>query len=114
MHLFPLNNSGGTSIVPTVGDLMRWHSALFGGVVLSPPVFQEMTSPGTLKNGERIVTPLSDGGYGYGLFLINFMGHQKIGQRAIREIMIFLHANGVGTSRARVRIYKPMAPKGPG
>ena len=26
-------------------------------------------------------------------------------QRAIREIMIFLHANGVGTSRA-VRIYK--------
>jgi D-alanyl-D-alanine carboxypeptidase len=73
------NNSGGTSIVSTVGDLMRWHSALFGGVVLSPPVFQEMTSPGTLKNGERIVTPLSEGGYGYGLFLINFMGHQKIG-----------------------------------
>src|ERR1700730_12064940 len=67
------HNSRGTSIVSTVGELMRWHSALFGGVVLSPPVFQEMTSPGTLKNGERIVTPLSDGGYGYGLFLINYM-----------------------------------------
>jgi D-alanyl-D-alanine carboxypeptidase len=73
------NNSGGTSIVSTVGDLMRWHSALFGGVILSPPVFQEMTSPGTLKNGEPIVTPLSESGYGYGLFLINFMGHKKIG-----------------------------------
>jgi CubicO group peptidase (beta-lactamase class C family) len=73
------NNSGGTSIVSTVGDLMRWHSALFGGVVLSPPVFEEMTSPGTLRNGERIITPLSKSGYGYGLFLINFMGHKKIG-----------------------------------
>jgi CubicO group peptidase (beta-lactamase class C family) len=38
-----------------------------------------MTSPGTLENGERIVTPLSESGYGYGLFLINFMGHKKIG-----------------------------------
>jgi D-alanyl-D-alanine carboxypeptidase len=73
------NNSGGTSIVSTVGDLMRWHSALFGGAVLSPQVFQEMTSPGMLKNGEPIVTPLSESGYGYGLFLINFMGHRKIG-----------------------------------
>lgn len=73
------NNSGGTSIVSTVGDLMRWHRALFGGVVLSLPDFEEMTSPGTLKNGEPIVTPLSESGYGYGLFLINFMGHKKIG-----------------------------------
>jgi CubicO group peptidase (beta-lactamase class C family) len=30
-----------------------------------------------LKNGERIVTPLTESGYGYGL--INFMGHKKIG-----------------------------------
>jgi D-alanyl-D-alanine carboxypeptidase len=73
------NNSGGTSIVSTVGDLMRWHSALFGGMVLSPPFFQEMTSPGKLKNGERIETPLSECGYGYGFFLISFMGHKKIG-----------------------------------
>jgi D-alanyl-D-alanine carboxypeptidase len=73
------NNSGGTSVVSTVGDLLRWHSTLFGGMVLSPAIFGEMTSPGTLKNGERIVTPLSESGYGYGLFLINFMGHKKIG-----------------------------------
>jgi len=73
------NNSGGTSIVSTVGDLMRWHTALLGGMVLSPPFLKEMTSPGTLRNGERIVTSLSESGYGYGLFLINFMGHKKIG-----------------------------------
>jgi CubicO group peptidase (beta-lactamase class C family) len=73
------NNSGGTSVVSTVGDLLRWHSTLFGGMVLSSAIFGEMTSPGTLKNGERIVTPLSESGYGYGLFLINFMGHKKIG-----------------------------------
>jgi NAD-dependent DNA ligase len=30
-------------------------------------------------------------------------------QKAIREIMIFLHANGVSTARA-VRIFKPTAP----
>jgi exodeoxyribonuclease V alpha subunit len=28
-------------------------------------------------------------------------------QKVIREIMLFLHTNGVGTSRA-VRIYRPM------
>lgn len=66
-------------MVSTVGDLLSWHSALFGRVILSPPVFDEMTSPGTLKKGEPIVTPLSESGYGYGLFLINFMGHKKIG-----------------------------------
>src|SRR5262245_13147663 len=71
------NNSGGTSIVSTIGDLMRWHSALFGGVILSPPFLQEMTSPGTLKNGKAIVTPLSESGYGYGLFLMNFKGRKK-------------------------------------
>jgi hypothetical protein len=49
------NNGGGTSIISTVGDLLRWHSTLFGGRVLSPPIFQEMTSPGKLKNGERIL-----------------------------------------------------------
>ncbi len=66
-------------MISTVGDLMRWQSALFGGEVLPPPVFREMTSPGKLKNGERIVTQLSESGYGYGLFLINFNGHEKIG-----------------------------------
>jgi D-alanyl-D-alanine carboxypeptidase len=73
------NNAGGTSMISTVGDLRRWQSALFGGRVLSPPVFQEMTSPGKLKNGERIVTQLSESGYGCGLFLINYKGHEKIG-----------------------------------
>jgi CubicO group peptidase (beta-lactamase class C family) len=73
------NNGGGTSMISTVGDLMRWHSALFGRRVLSPPVFQEMTSPGKLKNGEPIITQLSESGYGYGLFLINFKGREKVG-----------------------------------
>jgi D-alanyl-D-alanine carboxypeptidase len=73
------NNGGGTSIVSTVGDLLRWHRALFDGVVLSPPSFEEMMSPARLKTGERAVTPLSESGYGYGLFLMDFMDHKKIG-----------------------------------
>jgi hypothetical protein len=48
-------------------------------MALSPPVFEEMISPATLKNGERVITPLSESGYGYGLFLIDFVGHKKIG-----------------------------------
>jgi CubicO group peptidase (beta-lactamase class C family) len=32
-----------------------------------------------VEKWRRIVTPLSESGYGYGLFLINFMGHKKIG-----------------------------------
>jgi D-alanyl-D-alanine carboxypeptidase len=36
------NNSGGTSVVSTVGDLLRWHSTLFGGMVLSPAIFGEI------------------------------------------------------------------------
>jgi CubicO group peptidase (beta-lactamase class C family) len=67
---------------------MRWHSALFGEMVVSPSFFQEMTSPGTLKNGEPIITPLSESGYGYGLFLIDCMGHKKIGHTG-RSVMGF-------------------------
>ena len=82
------NNSGGTSIVSTIGDLMRWHSALFGEMILSPPFLKEMTSPGTLKNGKAIVTPLSESGYGYGLFLMNFKGRKKVGHTG-RSLMGF-------------------------
>jgi len=59
--------------------------AVFDLIEQEPARLREVTGIGT-KRAQRIVAGWAD-------------------QKAIREIMLFLHANGVGTSRA-VRIYK--------
>ena len=38
----------------TIGDLAKWHAALFGGKVLKADSFKQMTMPGKLKDGSVI------------------------------------------------------------
>jgi len=59
--------------------------AVFDVIEQEPPRLREVTGIGP-KRAERIIAGWAD-------------------QKVIREIMLFLHSNGVGTSRA-ARIYK--------
>lgn len=76
-----INGGGGTSMHSTVGDLLRWHQALFNGEVVTPSSFAEMTAPARLKNGDlAVATRIIPGAhYGYGIFLSDFRGHPRIG-----------------------------------
>jgi D-alanyl-D-alanine carboxypeptidase len=57
------------AIVATLGELTQWYRALFGGRVLPPPQFSEMTSLVSLKTGLPIpeVTAADPDGFGLGL-----------------------------------------------
>jgi CubicO group peptidase (beta-lactamase class C family) len=57
--------TGGGSMYSTTGDLRRWVNALFGGQLLSPASLAQMTTPHV-------------GGYGYGLFVQDRAGVQRI------------------------------------
>ena len=41
----------GAGALRSMGDLAKWHLALFGGKVLKPRCIKQMTAPGKLKNG---------------------------------------------------------------
>jgi len=76
-----INGGGGASIHSTVGDLLRWHEALFHGQAVKPSSFAEMVTPARLNNGDVVAaTRIIPGAhYGYGLFLSDLRGHPKIG-----------------------------------
>jgi D-alanyl-D-alanine carboxypeptidase len=76
------------SMRSTVGDLVRWHHALFAGHILEPAQVQQMITPAKLLDGrptsEGLVPPqqtepMSVGGYGYGLNIADLDGHRQIG-----------------------------------
>jgi len=64
------------AMVATLGDLTQWYRALFGGRVLPPPQFSEMTSLVSLKTGLPIpeVTAADPAGFSLGLQLNYFSG----------------------------------------
>jgi len=55
---------GAGALYSTVGDLFRWHEALFGGKVVKPDSFKVMTTPVKLPPGVDGMT-----GYGCGLLM---------------------------------------------
>jgi len=74
---------GGGSMRSTASDLARWNAALFGGKVLKPASFAEMTTPGKLANGQPSSAGMPKvaglrGEYGYALFLSDVQGHPKV------------------------------------
>ena len=82
--------AGAGAMRSTVGDLAKWHYALFGGKVLKPESLADMTTPGRYKNGEIINTrtgvnrPPPAGqepptGYAMGLMTGSFLGQPRIG-----------------------------------
>jgi D-alanyl-D-alanine carboxypeptidase len=58
------------SLCSTVGDFVKWQRDLAGGKVVSPESFTQMTTAGTLNNGEHIR-------YGFGLFPGELLGHKN-------------------------------------
>jgi D-alanyl-D-alanine carboxypeptidase len=77
------NGGGGVSGISTVGDLLRWHDALFNGRILTPASLREMATPARFSNGKPAIatssTVLPGAQYGYGLHLAETKGHAKIG-----------------------------------
>lgn len=82
--------AGAGAMRSTVGDLAKWHSALFGGKVLKPETLADMTTPGRTKNGEPINTRTGvtrappagvepPTGYAMGLMTGTFAGEPRIG-----------------------------------
>lgn len=81
--------AGAGAMRSTVGDLAKWHDALFNGKVLSPASFKDMTTPGRYKNGEPINTRAGatrtppgvepPTGYSMGLMTGSFVGQPRIG-----------------------------------
>jgi CubicO group peptidase (beta-lactamase class C family) len=69
--------------ISTVGDLLRWHDALFNGRILTPASLREMATPARFSNGKPAIatssTVLPGAQYGYGLHLAETKGHAKIG-----------------------------------
>jgi D-alanyl-D-alanine carboxypeptidase len=65
---YPFSAGG---LCSTVSDLAVWQRALASGRVVSTYSYSEMTTPGTLSNGDQI-------SYGFGLFLGTLAGHRKI------------------------------------
>jgi CubicO group peptidase (beta-lactamase class C family) len=58
-------------LVASVRDMARWAQALYGGKVVSPALYAEMTSPAVLADGSR--EP-----YGMALRLRKFLGHRGL------------------------------------
>ena len=82
--------AGAGAMRSTVGDLAKWHAALFNGKVLKPETFADMTTPGRFKNGEVVNTRAGvtrqppagvepPTGYAMGLMTGTFMGEPRIG-----------------------------------
>jgi len=79
--------SGG--IRSTVGDLVRWHHALFAGKVLGSAMLKEMLTPGKLLDGrpanqgqvslDQSDEPMAEGEYALGLNISTLAGHKQIG-----------------------------------
>ena len=70
----------------TAADLLKWHTALFGGQVLKPGTLELMKSPARLKDGrpssKNRMPPAwvpETTEYGFGLFLGNIDGHATVG-----------------------------------
>jgi CubicO group peptidase (beta-lactamase class C family) len=59
------------SLCSSAGDLVTWLHALHGGEVMSPPSYQEMTTPSRLNDG----TPLR---YGFGLSVDRDVGGARV------------------------------------
>ncbi len=59
------------SLCSTVLDLLTWQSALESGEVVSPDSYTQMTTEGTLRDGEAT-------GYGYGLGVGDLDGHLRV------------------------------------
>jgi CubicO group peptidase (beta-lactamase class C family) len=81
-----VTSAGGAGMLrTTVGDLLIWEQALFGGKVVSPEHFVEMTTPARLRSGElasaHVFTPPgrkpptgSQADYGYGIAIFRNEG----------------------------------------
>ncbi|MBS0417018.1 MAG: beta-lactamase family protein [Proteobacteria bacterium] len=79
--------SGG--IRSTLGDLVRWHDALFSGRVLGPVMLKQMLTPGKLLDGrpanqgevpkDQSDEPMAAGEYALGLNISELAGHRQIG-----------------------------------
>jgi D-alanyl-D-alanine carboxypeptidase len=87
----------------TVGDLAKWHVALFGGKLLRPDLLQQMTSPGRLKDGRPsgavvwgMEKPLSPPPYeyGFGIRMSTFQGHRE-----------FWHSGAIDGFTSQIRTY---------
>ena len=67
----------------SVHDLLTWLQAFHGRRVVSDDSYRQMTTPGTLNNGEAI-------GYGFGLAVGDFEDHRVIshgdGSNGLRHI----------------------------
>ncbi len=68
VHTYPY---AAGSLCSTAGDLVAWNRALHGGRVLSPAMYQEMITPGTLNDG----SPLR---YAKGIAVHTIGGHRTI------------------------------------
>ncbi|MHB1205357.1 MAG: serine hydrolase domain-containing protein [Rhodospirillaceae bacterium] len=82
--------AGAGAVRSTVGDLAKWHFALFNGKVLSAASLKEMTTPGRYRNGEVVNTRAGvtrappagvepPTGYAMGLMTGSFAGQPRIG-----------------------------------
>jgi CubicO group peptidase (beta-lactamase class C family) len=75
---------GAGAMLSTVGDLAKWHRALFNGDVVSTASFKEMTTAARLNDGSLAVRPNPNATappaqYGFGLMLGVFEGQETIG-----------------------------------
>lgn len=71
----------------TVGDLAKWHVALFGGKLIGPELLRQMTTPGRLADGRpssAVVWGMASAPvpppyeYGFGIRMSNLQGHREL------------------------------------
>lgn len=62
---------GAGAIVSTLGDLLKWDTALTSGKIVSAADYALMSSPGVLKDGDKTT-------YGMGLGLDPLLGHERV------------------------------------
>ena len=81
-----LTNAGGAGALwSSATDLVTWMQALMGGRVVDAASLQEMTTParlsdGRLANANKVnIDPTDVGDYGFGLRIMSFDGHRRIG-----------------------------------
>jgi D-alanyl-D-alanine carboxypeptidase len=93
---------GAGSLRSTVGDLLRWDHALFGGQAVSAADVKEMITPGRVADGRTVGQArfLSQPGppppaeYGFGLMIGDDHGHHYIG-----------HAGGIPGFSSELKTY---------
>jgi len=81
-----LTNAGGAGALwSSATDLVTWMQALMGGRVVDAASLQEMTTPARLSDGRLAsankvnIDPTDVGDYGFGLRIMSFDGHRRIG-----------------------------------